>query len=63
MAECDSPFLVRLEGTAADDTTLYMMMEAVMGGELFSYLQVRVGVEGWGLVCVWGGGVNSEPVP
>ncbi|PNW85942.1 hypothetical protein CHLRE_03g199050v5 [Chlamydomonas reinhardtii] len=41
MAECDSPFLVRLEGTAADDTTLYMMMEAVMGGELFSYLQTR----------------------
>ncbi|KXZ43473.1 hypothetical protein GPECTOR_89g493 [Gonium pectorale] len=41
MAECDSPFLVRLEGTASDDTTLYMMMEAVMGGELFSYLQTR----------------------
>ncbi|KAG2497546.1 hypothetical protein HYH03_004293 [Edaphochlamys debaryana] len=41
LAACDSPFLVRLEGTATDDTTLYMMMEAVMGGELFSYLQTR----------------------
>ncbi|GLI69549.1 hypothetical protein VaNZ11_014092 [Volvox africanus] len=41
MSECDSPFLVRLLGTATDDTTLYMMMEVVMGGELFSYLQTR----------------------
>ncbi len=41
MAECDSPFLVKLEGTATDDTTLYMMMEVVLGGELFAYLQVR----------------------
>jgi hypothetical protein len=40
MLECDSPFLVRLYGTAQDDATLYMLMEAVMGGELFSYLQV-----------------------
>lgn len=31
---------VRLVGTATDETTLYMMMDAVMGGELFSYLQV-----------------------
>jgi hypothetical protein len=28
-------------GTASDDATLYMMMEAVMGGELFAYLQAR----------------------
>ncbi|MEW5303042.1 MAG: hypothetical protein WDW36_005773 [Sanguina aurantia] len=41
MAECDHPFLVDLIGTTTDDFTLYMMMEAVMGGELFSYLQTR----------------------
>ncbi|GLC68711.1 cGMP-dependent protein kinase [Pleodorina starrii] len=41
MSECDSHFLVKLEGTTTDDTMLYMMMEAVMGGELFSYLQTR----------------------
>ena len=33
---------MRLIGTATDDTTLYMMMDAVMGGELFSYLQVSL---------------------
>ena len=59
MAECDSPFLVRLVGTATDDTTLYMMMEVVMGGELFSYLQVGLvrlaglmGLVGVFCVCV-----------
>lgn len=41
MAECDSPFLVSLIGTDTDACTLYMMMEAVMGGELFAYLQTR----------------------
>ncbi|GAX72756.1 hypothetical protein CEUSTIGMA_g212.t1 [Chlamydomonas eustigma] len=41
LMECDSPFLVKLQGTAQDDQYLYMMMEAVMGGELFSYLQTR----------------------
>lgn len=40
MQECDSPFLVRLHGTNQDDQTLYMLMEAVMGGELFAYLNV-----------------------
>ena len=41
LLECNSPFLVKLHGTAQDDKHLYMMMEAVMGGELFSYLQVN----------------------
>eukprot|EP00798_Chlamydomonas_sp_ICE-L_P007832 gene7832-1031_t len=41
MLKCDSSFLVKLYGTAQDDEHLYMMMEAVMGGELFSYLQTR----------------------
>ena len=40
MQECESPFLVNLIGTNQDDQTLYMLMEAVMGGELFTYLQV-----------------------
>jgi hypothetical protein len=44
MARNRSPFLVRLKGTASDATNLYMMMEAVMGGELFGYLQVSEGV-------------------
>ncbi|KAL6754149.1 putative cGMP-dependent protein kinase [Haematococcus lacustris] len=41
MLECRSPFLVNLHGTSQDDQTLYMMMDAVMGGELFGYLQTR----------------------
>jgi cGMP-dependent protein kinase len=41
MLECCSPFLVNLAGTAQDDTTLYMMLELMEGGELFSYLQSR----------------------
>jgi cGMP-dependent protein kinase len=40
MQECASPFLVSLHSTNQDDQTLYMLMEAVMGGELFNYLQV-----------------------
>lgn len=51
MIECSSPFLVELVGTAQTDETLLMMMEAVMGGELFAYLQVSDGPQrtgGWG---------------
>ena len=44
MAECESPFIVRLKGTSQDDKHIYMMMEAVMGGELFGYLQVGGGL-------------------
>ena len=40
LLECESPFLVKLHGTAQDDVNIYMMMEVVMGGELFGYLQV-----------------------
>ena len=40
LLECESPFLVKLHGTSQDDVHIYMMMEAVMGGELFRYLQV-----------------------
>lgn len=40
MAECDCPFMVNLIGSFQDDEHIYMMMEAIMGGEFFSYLQV-----------------------
>ncbi len=48
MQECSSKFLVNLESTNQDDQTLYMLMEAVMGGELFGYLQVQ-GMVSWGI--------------
>jgi cGMP-dependent protein kinase len=40
MMECESPWLVNLVGTAKDANNIYMMIEAVLGGELFAYLQV-----------------------
>lgn len=40
MLECSSPWLVNLVATAQDDKNIYMLLEAVMGGELFAYLQV-----------------------
>jgi serine/threonine protein kinase len=40
MLECCSPWLVNLAGTAQDAKNVYMLLEAVMGGELFAYLQV-----------------------
>ena len=39
MAECDCPFMVNLVTSFKDDSHLYMLMECVMGGELFTYLQ------------------------
>ena len=41
MAECDCPFMVNLVSSFKDGQHLYMLMECVMGGELFTYLQVR----------------------
>lgn len=41
MLECSSTWLVNLVATAQDDKNIYMLLEAVMGGELFAYLQVR----------------------
>ena len=43
MAECDCPFMVNLVTSFKDDSHLYMLMECVMGGELFTYLQSRPG--------------------
>jgi len=39
MMECMNPFLVNLVTTFKDSQFLYMLMETVMGGELFTYLQ------------------------
>ena len=41
MTECDSPFLVNLLGSFQDETQLYMLMELVMGGELFAFMRKR----------------------
>ena len=43
MAECDCPFMVNLVTSFKDAGHLYMLMECVMGGELFTYLQSRPG--------------------
>jgi serine/threonine protein kinase len=40
MADCDSPFLTNLVSSFKDNTHLYLLLESVMGGELFTYLQV-----------------------
>lgn len=41
MSKLSCPSLVNLVGTGQDGNYVYMMMEAIMGGELFSYLQAR----------------------
>lgn len=41
MMACHSPFFVNLMGTHQDKDYLYMILETVMGGELFAYLQMR----------------------
>ncbi|XDV15190.1 hypothetical protein PO909_015320 [Leuciscus waleckii] len=41
LMEVNHPFLVRLYWTHHDDRLLYMLMEYVNGGELFSYLRSR----------------------
>lgn len=40
MMELQSPFIVNLMATFKDTHTIYMLMESIMGGELFTYLQV-----------------------
>ena len=41
MAQCDSPFLVNLRRTYVSERSIYMLMDKVLGGELFTYLQTR----------------------
>jgi hypothetical protein len=54
MLEVDSPWLVNLAATLKDDANIYMLLEAVMGGELFAYLQAsaaRCGPFSWSESC------------
>ena len=50
MSRCSHPFIVRMAASYQDGDALYMLLELVPGGELFSllrqqsYFQVRVGV-------------------
>lgn len=39
-AECNSCFMVNLVASFKDSAYLYMLLECIMGGELFTYLQV-----------------------
>ncbi|PVV04076.1 hypothetical protein BB560_001432 [Smittium megazygosporum] len=39
LAFCDSNFIVKLKGTCQDSINLYMFLEYIVGGELFSYLR------------------------
>lgn len=41
MAECDCSFMVTLVTSFKDEAHLYMLMECIMGGELFTHLQAR----------------------
>jgi len=41
MSQCDSPFLVNLRRTYVSDRSIYMLMDKVLGGELFTYLHTR----------------------
>lgn len=40
MAELHCPFLVNLNTTFKDKYNVYMLMDAIMGGEVFTFLQV-----------------------
>ena len=40
MAECSCPFLVNLVAAFNEGPYLYLLIECIMGGELFTYLQV-----------------------
>ena len=39
-AECSSPFMVNLVASYKDSAYLYMLLECIMGGEFFTYMQV-----------------------
>ena len=40
MQELQSPFIVNLNATFKDKHNVYMLIDAIMGGEVFTYLQV-----------------------
>lgn len=41
MAECDCPFLVKLQAAFQDTTHLFLVMDFVQGGELFTFMRKR----------------------
>jgi serine/threonine protein kinase len=41
MAECDNPFLVKLQAAFQDTAHLFLLMEFVQGGELFTFMRKR----------------------
>ena len=47
MSECACPFMVSLVAGFQDDQFLYLLLEAVLGGEFFTYLLVGGCVAGW----------------
>ena len=42
-AECSSCHIVRLVASYKDTSYLYMLLDCIMGGELFTYMQVSPG--------------------
>ena len=40
-SECDSPFLVKLHAAFQDSQNLYLLMDFVQGGELFTFMRKR----------------------
>lgn len=58
-AECSSPFMVNLVASYKDSAYLYMLLECIMGGELFTYMQVAAQIMlVWCFACLF----ESEPV-
>jgi serine/threonine protein kinase len=41
MSECDNAFLVKLYAALQDPQSLYLLMEFVQGGELFTFMRKR----------------------
>ncbi|KAJ3060445.1 hypothetical protein HDU98_003581, partial [Podochytrium sp. JEL0797] len=47
LKELDSPFIIKLHGTSQDRHNLYVLMELVGGGDLFSYIKSRTEFGDW----------------
>jgi len=41
LSNCDSPFIVKLHRTFVTENSVYMLMDKVLGGDLFTYLHSR----------------------
>ncbi len=51
MAEMACDFIVALVAAFQDERHLYLLQEAVMGGEFFTYMQARVLASGLSRRC------------